>query len=94
MISKLDFATAVRSVFDELSLLCLRATPDDLARLPGFAAELAEMRSAVCRPDASSAQVLSASCGLVDEFVSRSWDKVISETYDSYMAASGAKRPA
>jgi hypothetical protein len=94
MISKQDFAAAVRSVFDELSLLSLRATPDELARLPGFAAELTEMRSIACRPDASSTQVLSASCGLVDEFVTQNWDTVISETYDSYMAASGTKRPA
>jgi hypothetical protein len=94
MISKQDFATAVRSVLDELSMLCLRTTPDELDRLPGFAAELKEARTVACRPDASSTQVLSASCGLVDEFVTRSWDRVIAEAYDSYIAAARTERPA
>lgn len=94
MISRQDFAAAVRSVFDELSVLCLRTNPDELARLPGFAAEVNETRSRICQPDVSSTQVLSASCGLVDEFVTRSWDKVIAEAYDSYIAAGRAERPA
>jgi hypothetical protein len=94
MISKQDFGTAVQFLFDELRVLCLRSDPNELAKLSGFAAELAEARSTACDPEASATQVLSASCGLVDEFVERSWDTVISQAYDTYVAVSKAQKPA
>ena len=86
MMSKSEFATVARTFMDELTMLCLRATREELAALPGFTAELFETHATVSRVDVSGPALLSASCGIVDEFVTGSWDNVISQAYDSYAA--------
>jgi len=90
MISKKDFSEAARAFMDELSVLCLRSNPQALAQLPGFSAELSEVKAVVSRPDASATSVLSSSFGLVDEFATRNWEEVVRQAYDSYASATSA----
>jgi hypothetical protein len=85
MMSRDEFALAGRTLLDELSALCVRASSQDLASIPDFAIELAEVRSIFANNGSSSSQLLAASFGLVDEFASGRWDDVMAEAYGSFV---------
>lgn len=92
VISQAEFETAARAVLDELSVLLLRVSPKTLNALPGFAEELEAARSLLAQPDAPGPDILATSFGLVDEFISRNWQHVIAEAYQSYVSACAAQK--
>lgn len=91
MISQNDFALAARAFLDELTVLCHRSTPTDLANIRDFSSELSEMRAVASRVDVSGPELLSVSCGLVDEFATAVWERVISQAFDSYATEQRAR---
>lgn len=90
MMSRDDFATAIDSFLGEMSAMCAAQTPADLRHLLGFDREVQETREALRDASATSASILMAACGLVDEFAHRTWDEVIDKSYAFYIDKSSS----
>jgi hypothetical protein len=88
MLDRDQYAAAVLSFLSEMSVICLRQTPDGLSQLPGFNEEVKDARVAICDPNASNAQALSAAFGLVDEFAQEAWESVLDQSFAAYRSQS------
>lgn len=92
MLTRDEFGLAVSHFLRELSGACLVQNQASLARLDGFLEELREALKTF-RVDAVQEQVvLSTAFGLIDEFVSRTWDEHLNEAYSSYVAETAGLR--
>lgn len=95
MLTREEFEGAALVFKDELSAICLQQTEQALRALPGFETELREALRTLRDPEARAVDVLTAACGLIDEFASLSWDSVVRQTYELYQlrAKSGGDMP-
>lgn len=84
MLSRDEFAGAVRAFKDELSAICLQQDTRHLESVPNFEAELREALQVFRDPKARHSDVLVAACGLIDEFTTSNWDSVVAQCYDVY----------
>jgi len=85
MISREEFAQAIRTFLGETSAICAAQTPNDLRHRLGFERELQEAKQAFRDPSSTSSVILMAAFGLVDEFVNRTWNEVIDKSYSFYV---------
>jgi hypothetical protein len=90
MMSKDEFADAIHSFLGELSAVAASNSPEDLARLLGFSAELREAREIFQDRRTPSNVVVSTAVGLVDEFTQRSWDDIVTKAYAFYVDRQGS----
>ena len=92
MLSKANFATAVRFFMREMSSVCLLETPESLRHLLGFREEILAFREVLRDPHSTDVAVLSGAFGVVDEYVHRKWDAIVNEIYDAYSEEESAKQ--
>ena len=86
MLTKADYGDAVSHFLRDLSLITLSQKKERLQEMEGFLEEVNEAVRTICAGNVEPNEVLATAFGLVDEFVSRTWDQCVAEAYASYCA--------
>jgi hypothetical protein len=86
--TKQQFSRAIRIFVDELSIRAIAERTERLASMNGLIEAMDDTVASIRDDNISYQLLLGRVCGILDEYVSADWDRLLEETYAAYIAQS------